>query len=256
MGLRRRLFGLTGHLRSLHGPHAAPALASAEGGGGEQPPEERHRKDYAPPDFLNPTVQLSFKLGVGAEPTLVRGELACERIGPASAPLVLDGEELSLKSLSIDGVAVSAAHYTVTDETNASTTLTIAAAALPSSSTFTVTTEVEIFPEANKQGEGLYLSDSTFCTQCEPQGFRRITYHQDRPDVLAVYTVVVEGDAASCPVLLSNGNLIEEGGAGDGRHYTKWLDPFPKPSYLFALVAGDLGFLQVTGRLFSALPSS
>ena len=72
--------------------------------------------------------------------------------------------------------------------------------------------------------------------------------------MLAVYTVVVEGDAASCPVLLSNGNLIEEGGAGDGRHYTKWLDPFPKPSYLFALVAGDLGFLQVTGRLFSCPP--
>ena len=107
MGLCRRLFGLTGHLRPVHNPPAAPALASAEGGG-EKPPEERHRKDYAPPDFLNPAVELTFKLGVGAEPTLVRGELACERVGPASAPLVLDGEDLALKSLSIDGVAVSA----------------------------------------------------------------------------------------------------------------------------------------------------
>jgi aminopeptidase N len=209
-------------------------------------PTEVFRKDYKAPDFLIPAVSLHFALGVGTEHTIVKGALSCERVGSVGSDLVLDGEGLNMLSLSIDGVAVPESGYTITEETNASTTLTIAAAALPSATTFVVETTVEIFPEANHQGDGLYMSNSTFCTQCEPQGFRRITFNQDRPDILSVYTVTVEGDAATCPVLLSNGNRIEEGEAEGGRHFIKFLDPFPKPTYLFALVAGDLGCFQDT----------
>jgi aminopeptidase N len=243
-----RLLALGAHL--LRGsPQHGPACAKPTAMDTASAPKEVFRKDYRPPDYLIPAVSLHFALGVGAEPTIVTASLSCERAsggGGGPPPLVLDGEGLELLSLAIDGVAVPTAAYRITSETNASTTLTINGAQLPSSApSFTVTTTVRIFPESNQQGDGLYLSNKTFCTQCEPQGFRRITFNQDRPDVLSVYTVTVEGDAESCPVLLSNGNRVVAGEAeGAGRHCATFVDPFPKPTYLFALVAGDLGCLQ------------
>ncbi len=106
--------------------------------------------------------------------------------------------------------------------------------------TFALTIISEINPASNTALEGLYQSQGSFCTQCEAEGFRRITYFQDRPDVLSVFTVRIEADQAKYPVLLSNGNLVEQGTLKSGRHFTTWHDPFPKPCYLFALVAGDL----------------
>ena len=103
-----------------------------------------------------------------------------------------------------------------------------------------------IAPARNVALEGLYVSSGVFCTQCEPEGFRRITYFPDRPDVLARYTVTMRADRSAFPVLLSNGNLVAQGALPDGRHFAKWHDPFPKPSYLFALVAGDLAALEDT----------
>ena len=105
---------------------------------------------------------------------------------------------------------------------------------------FSLRTCVAICPEENTSLEGFYRSQSAYCTQCEAEGFRKITYFTDRPDVLAIYTVTLEADAEACPVLLSNGNLIEEVALDEGRHRAVWHDPFPKPSYLFAMVAGDL----------------
>ena len=240
----RLLTALGAHM--LTGRHGAGAhLVAAPAASEQGRPKEVYRKDYAPPEFLIPAVSLHFTLGVGDESTIVKAALSCERVGSIGAPLVLDGEGLDLLSLCIDGVAVPASGYTISNETNASTTLTIAAAALPAATSFTVETTVEIFPASNHQGDGLYMSAETFVTQCEPQGFRRITFHQDRPDILSVYTVTVDGDTKACPVLLSNGNRVDQGEA-EGRHFITFLDPFPKPTYLFALVAGDLGCFQDT----------
>lgn len=106
--------------------------------------------------------------------------------------------------------------------------------------------QVKIRPEKNFELSGLYKSGSAYCTQCEAEGFRRITYYLDRPDVMAKYRVRLEADKKKCPLLLSNGNFVESGDAGNGRHYALWEDPFPKPSYLFAVVGGDLGSIKDT----------
>ncbi|HBP23363.1 MAG TPA: aminopeptidase N [Planctomycetes bacterium] len=192
-------------------------------------PQAVYRKDYRPADFTIETVDLAFDLQQGY--TDVTATLKLTRQGEAGSPLVLDGEELELRSVKVDGEALDESGYTLTKEH-----LTIPG--LPERCT--LETVVRIKPEENTELSGLYLSNGNYCTQCEAMGFRRITFFLDRPDVMARYTTRIEADKAAFPVLLSNGNRIESGEAEGGRHWVRWEDPYPKPSYLFALVAGDL----------------
>jgi aminopeptidase N len=207
----------------------------------EQPVQIR-LEDYRPPAFTVETVDLTFRLEPSA--TRVTARLDLRRAGDADVPLVLDGVRLKLKSIQLDGAPLPAEAYVLTDET-----LTLAKAP----DAFVLETEVEIDPAANKALEGLYMSGGRFCTQCEAEGFRKITYFPDRPDVLARYTVRIEADKAAYPRLLSNGNLTDSGELEGGRHFAVWNDPFPKPCYLFALVAGELdelpdSFVTMSGR--------
>jgi aminopeptidase N len=191
-------------------------------------------KDYAPPDYLVETVDLDFALNSKA--TKVKSKLRL-RPNPKAVtggrPLVLDGEGLVLQSLALDGKPLGLDDYRLDEKS-----LTISKVpARP----FTLETITLCDPEANTVLSGLYRSRGTYCTQCEPEGFRRITFFLDRPDVLALYTVRIEADAETAPVLLSNGNPVDAGKVpGTGKHYAVWHDPHPKPSYLFALVGGNL----------------
>src|SRR5476651_589398 len=202
-------------------------------------------KDYRPPDWLVETVALDVSL----HPTQskVRATLALKpNPQSAAAPLVLDGDGLSLTSLKIDGAVLSVENYVATPDS-----LTISQ--VPNRP-FTLEIETLVDPTANTQLSGLYRSSGTYCTQCEAEGFRRITYFLDRPDVLAVYRTRIEAERGDAPVLLSNGNLSEAGAiAATSRHYAIWHDPFPRPSYLFALVGGKLTavkdrFVTASGR--------
>jgi aminopeptidase N len=198
----------------------------------------KRRLDYRPPAFLVDTLGLEFDLDPAA--TFVTAKLAFRRNPAATtedahAPLVLDGERQEGTRLELDGVPVPATRVTFTGNT---LTLTDPPAA------GTLTVHTRIAPAENGALEGLYVSSGVFCTQCEPEGFRRITYFPDRPDVLAQYTVTIRADRTAFPVLLSNGNLVAQGMLEDGRHFATWHDPFPKPSYLFALVAGNLAALE------------
>jgi len=187
------------------------------------------RSAYAPAAFTVEHVELTFSL----EPrdTRVRSRLQVRRRGDPAAPLVLHGEELELLSLSLDGRPLAPGTWSLDPER-----LTIPA--VPDA--FTLESEVRIVPAANSSLSGLYTSGGSFCTQCEAEGFRRITYFPDRPDVMARYTVTIEADRARYPVLLANGNRVAVDELPGGRRRARWEDPFPKPSYLFALVAGDL----------------
>jgi aminopeptidase N len=210
---------------------------------------EEHRpirlQDYHPPDWLIETVHLDVSLDPFA--TTVRAKL---KLKPNSAgtpaPLVLDGEDLTLRSLTLNGKPLPAENYVVTPDK-----LTIAQ---PPNAAFELEIENVVDPTNNTQLMGLYRAGSTYCTQCEAEGFRRITYFLDRPDVMAVYTTRIEADKKEAPVLLSNGNLVGEGDVpGTTRHFAVWHDPFPKPSYLFALVGGQLArisdsFKTMSGR--------
>jgi len=193
--------------------------------------------DYQAPSYKLSRVELNFDLA--AERTQVEAFTYLERDGgcDALAPLCLFGDGLKLLAIEVDGVAVEPERYQLTEDG-----LTLNE--LPQRFCLRIVTEIN--PAANKALEGLYLSSGNFCTQCEPEGFRRITYFQDRPDVMALYTTTIRADKQQFPVLLSNGNLIDSGDLDDGRHFAKWHDPFPKPSYLFALVAGDLICLDDT----------
>jgi aminopeptidase N len=188
------------------------------------------RTDYRPPAFLLDRVALEFDLDPAA--TRVAATLAVRR-NPAlpgnTGPLVLDGEDLELESLAIDGAVLPAASFQWSGAS-----LTVAAP----SDAFKVQVVNRIRPEANTELMGLFVSNGNFFSQCEAEGFRRITFFPDRPDVMAPYRVTLRADAARYPVLLSNGNLVEQGPLDGGRHYAVWDDPFAKPSYLFALVAG------------------
>jgi aminopeptidase N len=188
--------------------------------------------DYQAPAFLIDEVDLVFELG--EEKTSVKARLSVRRNPAANepgAPLKLAGRELELVSVAIDGEALGPNRYIVDDEA-----LTIAS--VPDA--FTLDIETRIEPQNNTVLSGLYKSGGNFCTQCEPEGFRRITYFLDRPDVMARFTTTIVADKARYPVLLSNGNPADQGDSSNGRHWAKWVDPFSKPSYLFALVAGDL----------------
>ncbi|HEY3779375.1 MAG TPA: aminopeptidase N [Rhizomicrobium sp.] len=189
-------------------------------------------KDYRPPDYRVREIALDFSLD--PEATRVKARLAVERTSAGPAPLVLDGEALKLVSIAIDGRGLNASEYVISPET-------LIIHAPPER--FALEIETEFAPAQNTTLEGLYVSKGIFCTQCEAEGFRRITYFLDRPDVLAVYTTRIEADSARFPVLLSNGNPVERGDLPGGRHFAVWQDPFPKPCYLFALVAGNLGHI-------------
>ncbi len=207
-------------------------------------PRPRRLKDYRPPAYLVDHVDLDFSLD--PERTEVRAHLRVRRnpsADDAGKPLVLDGEQLELKSIALDGTPLSADSYTI-DETS----LTIPKVpARP----FTLEIKTVINPEANKALQGLYRSRGVFCTQCEAEGFRRITFFPDRPDVLATYTCRIEADVDLAPILLANGNPVERGRLAKGRHFAVWHDPHPKPSYLFALVGGDLGHISSTFKTMS-----
>ncbi len=197
--------------------------------------------DYRAPDYGISELSLDFALD--PEATIVTATMQVARAG-ADAPLVLNGEQMKLLSVAIDGRKLASGEYKVDDEA-----LTLQS--VPPRFLLEIVTEIA--PAKNTALEGLYTAKGIFCTQCEAEGFRRITYFLDRPDVLAVYTTRIEASKADYPVLLSNGNPVARGELPDGRHFIVWNDPWPKPSYLFALVAGDLGsirdeFTTMSGR--------
>ncbi|HYW17478.1 MAG TPA: aminopeptidase N [Allosphingosinicella sp.] len=203
------------------------------------PPAAIRREDYRPPDWLVPGIELEFDLG--AERTLVRSRLSVTRNGAHDRPLRLDAQGLRLVELRIDGMP---AEHRLEDE--------ILTVGIPDGEAV-VETVVEIEPRSNTQLMGLYESGGILCTQCEAEGFRRITPFPDRPDVLSRYRVRMIADKAAYPLLLSNGNRVGAGELEGGRHWSEWDDPFPKPCYLFALVAGALSanrdsFTTFTGR--------
>ncbi len=203
-------------------------------------PQAVYLKDYIPPPFLITQVELDFVLG--EEVTLVTSTIQVCR-NPVSndqtTTLELDGEELKLCLIKLDGIEITAAQYVQSDEA-------LLIRDVPDR--FALTIQTEITPQTNTSLEGLYKSSGNFCTQCEAQGFRKITYFLDRPDIMAKYKVRIQANSLHYPVLLSNGNLREEGKCSDGEHYAIWEDPFPKPSYLFALVAGNLVCLKGVHR--------
>jgi aminopeptidase N len=195
--------------------------------------------DYRPSDFLIDRVELSFRLHPTA--TRVTASLALRRnpAGTPDTPLVLDGDELYLRAVAVDGQNLAAESFGATPDRLVLND--------PPQRPFTLTLETEIDPTANTKLMGLYRSGGNYCTQCEAEGFRRITYFLDRPDVLSVYTTRIEAEREAAPVLLGNGNVVESGKVdGTSRHFAVWHDPFPKPSYLFALVGGRLGRVEKT----------
>src|SRR5262245_47780171 len=210
-------------------------------------PRPVHLKDYRPPNYLIDTVALDVSL----HPTRTRVSARLKvRRNPACrddpGPLRLDGELIELESVHLDGRQLGSGDYRLVDGD-----LVIAA---PPRNPFTLETVTYCNPQANKAMTGLYLSRGIYCTQCEAQGFRRITYFLDRPDVLATFTTRIEADREAAPVLLGNGDPVERGTLEGGkRHYAVWRDPHPKPSYLFALVGGNLAsyasdFTTASGR--------
>ncbi len=203
-----------------------------------------HLKDYTPPPYLALTIELRFELE--AARTLVQARTRYRRNPAASptAPLRLDGQELELLRIAVDGRALDAGEYACDADH-------LQLDGLPEEFLLEVTTAIQ--PAANTALEGLYQSGGNFCTQCEAEGFRKITYFQDRPDVMCIFTTTLIADQVACPVLLANGNRTEQGMLEDGRHFATWHDPHPKPCYLFALVAGDLAcvedrFTTMSGR--------
>ncbi|MEO5611220.1 MAG: M1 family aminopeptidase, partial [Sphingomicrobium sp.] len=207
------------------------------------PPALQHtatrREDYQAPDWLVPEIHLDFALDPAA--TRVRAKFTVTRNGAHDRPLRLDGDGLTPFKVSVDGAD---ARWSM-DGPALIIELTGASA--------TVETEVAIDPAANTKLMGLYASGGGLYSQCEAEGFRRITFFPDRPDVLSRYKVRMEADAGAFPVLLTNGNCVDSGTGDNGRHWAQWEDPFPKPCYLFALVAGDLApnrdrFTTMSGR--------
>ena len=198
-----------------------------------QQPQAKYRHDYRAPDYLISDIDLTFDLD--AVKTVVTAESNISRQGAAAEPLRLNGEDLTLVSLQVDGQAWP--DYQIAENT-------LVINNLPDR--FTLRIVNEISPAANTALEGLYQSGEALCTQCEAEGFRHITWYLDRPDVLARFTTKIIADKSKYPFLLSNGNRVGEGELDNGRHWVQWQDPFPKPCYLFALVAGDFDVLRDT----------
>ncbi|TNE81559.1 MAG: aminopeptidase N, partial [Gammaproteobacteria bacterium] len=199
-------------------------------------PGNIYLKDYEVPRFLIDKTELRVEIGDQDATVLANLEM---RRNPDSQyqghSLVLHGVQLSLQQLAIDGRVLADAEYVVRDEE-------LLIHRVPDK--FTLTSEVVIRPRENTSLEGLFKSRTMYCTQCEAEGFRKITYYLDRPDVMSEFTTTVVASKAECPVLLSNGNLHDWGDLSDGRHWATWHDPFLKPAYLFALVAGDLSLVE------------
>ncbi len=194
--------------------------------------ERIYRKDYRPSEFLVDTIDLVFELDPAE--TIVKAKMQLRRnpaVPAGTGEFLLHGDGLELRALSLDGVTLDGSTFEADSQS-------LRIHDVPDR--FELATEVAIHPAENTKLMGLYTSSGTFCTQCEAEGFRRMTYSLDRPDVMARFTTRIEADRASYPVLLSNGNRVAEGELSNGRHWVQWEDPFPKPSYLFALVAGDL----------------
>jgi aminopeptidase N len=206
-------------------------------------PQTIRLADYQPPAYLVDTVELNFALDPAK--TIVSSKLQMRRNPKGSGgELKLDGEQLQLLDIKLDGKTLAANEYQRSDSQ-------LMIPALPAEFTLEIVTEIQ--PDQNTALEGLYHSGAILCTQCEAEGFRRITYYPDRPDVMAIFTVTIEADKSQWPNLLSNGNKTESGDIDNGRHWVKWHDPHPKPAYLFALVAGDLycqqdSFTTMSGR--------
>ena len=196
-------------------------------------------ENYRPPDWLVETVALDITLHRTRSRVRSKLKLKPNPQAASAAPLVLDGDELNLVSIKLDGKELNPDTFTATPDS-----LTIPQ---PPQREFVLEIETVVDPTNNTQLMGLYRSSGTYCTQCEPEGFRRITYFPDRPDVMAIYTTRIEADKNEAPVLLANGNLVESGDiAGTNRHFAVWSDPFRKPSYLFAMVGGKLGSIDDT----------
>ncbi|HCV37160.1 MAG TPA: aminopeptidase N [Pseudomonas sp.] len=208
-------------------------------------PQVIYLKDYQAPEYLIDETHLTFELF--EDHTLVHAQLVMRRNparGAGLPPLELDGQQLELLRAALDDVELQASDYQLEADS-----LTVH----PKAEHFTLDTSVKIHPESNTALEGLYKSGKMFCTQCEAEGFRKITYYLDRPDVMSTFTTTVIAEQHRYPVLLSNGNPVDSGPAEDGRHWATWEDPFKKPAYLFALVAGDLwcvedSFVRQSGR--------
>ncbi len=207
-------------------------------------PSTFYRKEYTPPRYLTIAIGLTFELN--QDDAVVTARSSFQRNPDCLSGgnvLFLNGQELELMSISLDSDPLASSEYTVTDAG-------LILHDVPDAFDLEIVTR--IFPDRNTALDGLYRSSGNFCTQCEAEGFRKITFYQDRPDVMARFSTCIEADVMArfstcieadrkaCPVLLSNGNLVEQGGLEGGRHYAVWQDPFPKPCYLFALVAGDL----------------
>ena len=204
--------------------------------GMEQTPRTIYLKDYRAPAYLVESLELDFDLD--AQSTLVKSKIRFYRnqdVADETTPLVLDGHELQLKKIQLDGRELAGNEFLLQDEQLVVTNVP---------ERFTLDISNEISPEKNTALEGLYQSSVMLCTQCEAEGFRRITFFPDRPDVMTRYRVRMQADKAEYPVLLCNGNLIESGELDNNRHFAVWEDPSLKPSYLFALVAGRLEFIQ------------
>lgn len=196
-------------------------------------------EDYKPSDYLIPETELTFQLSPTATRVVARLTVERKAHAAAGAALILAGDGLELQRLEFNGSAAPEESFRATSDELSITTP-------PTGKRFILTIETELSPETNTALMGLYRTNNVYCTQCEAEGFRRITYYLDRPDILSTYKVRIEADKKEAPVLLSNGNFTEGGSLPGGGHYAEWHDPFPKPSYLFALVAGDLGILKDT----------
>lgn len=200
--------------------------------------QQIYLKDYSPPPFLVESIDLKFDLKSNKTRVIAISRIKRNNAAHNSkSPLILDGEKLELVDIELNEKSLSPSDLSLSEST-------ITIEDVPSEFTLKVTTEVD--PKSNKALEGLYMSGGRFCTQCEAEGFRRITYYPDRPDVLAKFKVTLVADADDYPVLLSNGNCVDHGTLAGNKHFTVWEDPFPKPCYLFALVAGDLGNISDT----------
>jgi aminopeptidase N len=200
-----------------------------------------HRGDYRPPEWQVPDIAFDFTLGI--DETRIAATLSVVRHADAAVPLLLRGDGLTPAAVRVDGNEWNDWRLDGSD----------LIVDLGERTAATVEVDTIVNPRANTQLMGLYASNDMLCTQCEAEGFRRITFHPDRPDVLSRYRVRMEGDKSLFPILLSNGNCIDQGDSESGRHWAVWEDPWPKPSYLFALVAGDLvvnrdSFTTMSGR--------
>ncbi|WP_353561713.1 aminopeptidase N [Pyruvatibacter sp. HU-CL02332] len=208
-------------------------------------PSPIHLADYAPPPWLVDTVALDVQLAPTATRVTATTKLKPNPEAAATTSIELDGERMQLISVSLDGHLLGTDAYTISDSKLTLHDVT--------AEPHELVIESECDPQANTSLTGLYRSSGVYCTQCEAEGFRRITYFPDRPDVLAIYTVRLEADKTDCPILLANGNQVAQGDLADGRHFAEWHDPHPKPAYLFAMVAGDLDcvsdrFTTMSGR--------